>query len=192
MASTFLGIRWAVDTNFFPTSRSAARAELWELRRAGYVKLERTDVLGTEILQASLDRRARLEGEVVQLGEYLGPFILGHSRVGSCVLGSAADASLLQEVLAVLYPRMSAATAAERDLRDAMHVAWAIRYGLDGLITEDRKLLRQNAKIRERFGFSILSPEQALVVAKRLKKRVEIRSGRGISGSPDLRGVSTT
>jgi hypothetical protein len=176
--SEYLGIRWTVDNNFFPISRSPERAELLALRQAGCIRLARTDVLSTELLNATSGIADRLRFEAGPLSEYLGPLVPDHSRVGFAVLGSSADQSLLDQVTVLLFPGKDSRPATPHEVRDAMHIAWSIRYGFDGFITDDRRLLGKDSAFRERFNFSILSPAAALVVARRFQKKAELRRRR--------------
>jgi hypothetical protein len=151
----YLGQRWAVDTNFFPTSRSPERAELWEFHRRGEIWLARTDVLGTELLNTHPGATTLKQGEVAELSEYLGPWVLDHSRLDSAVLGTPGDQALLDDVVGVIVAGRTWATARPHDVRDAMHIAWATRYGFDGFITSDKDLLRRRDEFRTlRFSYA--------------------------------------
>lgn len=162
--------RWAVDTNFFPVSRSVAREELWKLHLRGAIELVATDVLGTELAPAAGELGLLLRLEAGTLHELHGPLILDHSRIDHAVLGSEQDKDLLDSVLALVKPGRLPESVGRNDFRDAMHIAWAIRYGLDGLISEDRRrMLRKADLVRDKFnGFAIMSPEQALAPARLL------------------------
>jgi predicted nucleic acid-binding protein len=145
----------------------------------GLIMLALTDVAHTEALEASPEVRLRLRAQTSQLREYFGPFVLNHSRLGSSLLGSEEDRLLLDTVFSTLFPRRTWATGSSHDQRDAMHVAWAIRYAFDGLITGDDDLLRRKVAVRGAYnGFQILSPDDALVVAHRRQARAEIRESR--------------
>jgi hypothetical protein len=160
----------------FPARRSIDRKRLLALHRLGYIRLARSDVLGTELLRAPPLIADQIQAEARPLSEYLGPLVLDHSRLDHAVLGSSGDSLLLDEVLDLLFPGKTLATASFRIVRDAMHVAWSIRFAFDALITEDRRLLKRDAAFRERFGFMIVSPAAALIIALRLQGRAEIRA----------------
>lgn len=155
--------RWAVDTNFFPVSLSPARAELWKLHLQGHIELVATDILGTELARAEGEKGLSLRQEAGMLQELHGPLVLDHSRIDHAVLGSEQDRDLLESVLAVVKPGRARESVGRNDFRDAMHVAWAIRYGLHGLISQDQRLLRKAERVKGKFnGFAIMTPEQAL------------------------------
>lgn len=59
----YLGVRFVVDNNFFPLSRSRERVELMALHKAGRILLAVVDVTGTEWLDAPPDVREVLEAE---------------------------------------------------------------------------------------------------------------------------------
>jgi hypothetical protein len=168
-----------VDWSFFPLERSEARERLMEMHRLGLIMLARTDVAHTEALEASADVRSRLQAQSSELSEYFGPLVLDHSRLVSSVLGSEEDQFLLETVFCTLFPARTWATGNPHDQRDAMHVAWAIRYAFDGIITGDDELLRRKAAVREKYnGFAILSPDDALAMAQRIETRAENRLSR--------------
>src|SRR2546426_11891442 len=157
-----LGFHWMLDTSFFPVARSPERERLVALHETGRIKLAETDVLDTELTNARPDIRAVFEIEAAKFSEYLGPLVLDHSRLGHAVLGSKLDQSLLDEVVGLLFPGKTSLKAKPHDVRDAMHIAWAKRYGFDGFITEDQRLLRKKAVLKARLSFDILSPVEAL------------------------------
>ncbi len=165
-----LEIQYAVDTNFIGDPSPAA-LRLRELRDGGWIRLVRADVLGTELGAAPARLRGQLEAEAARFVELLGPAVVGHSRVDASVVGSAADEQRLAEVLEALFPGSSlppTSRTAEHNLRDAMHVATAIRYGLNGFLTRDRRVSDGAERIRERFdGFTVGSPESVLPYVER-------------------------
>jgi hypothetical protein len=87
---------------------------------------------------------------------------------------------LLETVFCTLFPGRTWVSSNSHDQRDAMHAAWTIRYASDGLITEEKRLLRRRHAMREKYnGFSILTPDDALVTARRIQGRAEIRARPG-------------
>ncbi len=169
-----------IDWNFFPlepseSRPSEARQTLIEMHRAGLIMLARSDVADTEALNADPDVRSTLQAQSSELSEYFGPLILDHSRLGSSVLGTEEDQVLLETVFAALFSGREWLSGNPHDQRDAMHVAWAIRYAFDGFITDEKKLLKRRQAIGVKYDFSILSPDDALVIARRLQARAETR-----------------
>ena len=177
-----LGRRFAIDTNIVG-NRTPAVSSLWRYHDTGWIQLVKTDTLDTELAGTSDPaKRDRLLREVAPLVEQLGPLVLDHSRLNFSVTGSDADQASLNEVIQVLYgeddPRRPGAARSRQRIRDAMHVNTAKRYGLDGLVTLDKKdLLDREPAIREAFGggFQIYDPERALAFVERLRARYEVR-----------------
>jgi hypothetical protein len=73
---------------------------------------------------------------------------------------------------------------ARRKLRDAMHVATAIRYGATVFVTSDvRDLVSKSEAIAAAFGgFRIMTPDAALAFALRVKERHEYREAHPLDG----------
>lgn len=176
-----LGLRFYFDNNFVG-DRSNACEELRGLDRSGWIDLARSDTVDTELADTKdPERREQLLAESAAYWESFGPLVLDHSRLGSTVVGSADDHDRLDHVYRILFPgsdRHSAATGrARRKLRDAMHVATAIRYGGMLFVTRDeRDLVSKSDAIAAAFnGFTIMLPETALALAQRMKARYDHR-----------------
>jgi hypothetical protein len=164
---SYLGLRACVDTHFFPTSRSPEREELWKLFKQGRIQLAMTDVLGTELAgDTDEDRRARLEASAMPLEEAIGPWVLGHSRLKHTVLATKEDALRLDQVIEVLFPGRGRTDLDHHDLRDAMHIATAKRYGYL-FLTDDKRLLRRSQKLLEIVGVQLLSFADAVAFIQR-------------------------
>jgi hypothetical protein len=85
--------------------------------------------MDTEIAAAPDDKVHSLTEASAEYPEAVGPMVLGHSRLGFAVLGSEEDADRLDDVFAILFPNVNRIAARKNHIRDAMHVATAIRYG---------------------------------------------------------------
>ncbi len=169
-------LTFAVD-NHIVDSHIPEAVELRGLDEQGWIDLVLTDVTKTEWADADPDQRATLLDQAVDYGEALGPMVLGHSRLGSSVLGSAADAHRLRCVFDILFPGADMATARKQNVRDAMNVATAIRYGFNCFVTNDRHLLKKRDAIKAAFNdFLVASPEAALTFARRMIERYEARN----------------
>jgi len=89
--------------------------------------------------------------------------VLGHSWLGSSVLGDAEDEHRLKQVFSILFPGVQWEKARDNHIHDAMHVATAIRYGGHGFVTREKTLLNKHEAIAAAFqNFRIWLPEQAL------------------------------
>jgi hypothetical protein len=171
-----LGMRLYFDTNF-DTDDSPAAGELRRLHREGWVNLCRADTVDTELLdQQDPERRAGLLRKTADYVESRGPMVLGHSRLGACVLGSDADEHDLDLVYRTLWPESDrfddSTNESRRKLRDAMHVATARRYGASGFITRDGRILAKSGALDDELdGLSVITPEDALAFARRMRHR---------------------
>jgi hypothetical protein len=179
-----LGQTWFIDTNIIGSDLASVR-RLIELRREGWLRLVKADMLDTELGGDTNDeRRVRLETESADFEELLGPGVWDHSRWDHAVWGSKDDSDLIEAVFATIFPNKSRDATSKNNVRDALHVSTAIRYGADGFVTLDRKgLLKASADVRAAYnGFHIMDPDTAVAVAERLVARsLEVRR-RGAAG----------
>jgi hypothetical protein len=176
-----LGLTFAIDTNIVSKDKPE-ELELKRLHTDGWIELVMSDVTRTEWWdRASPEQRRRLEALAVNYLEYRGALTLDHSRLDNSILGTEEDQERLEGVFAALWPNKRLKQARKQDARDAMNVALAIRYGVNGFITRDgegRKgtLLKRADAIKGAFDdFSILSPEQALAFVERMMRRWQAR-----------------
>lgn len=175
-----LGIRFYFDTNFV-TDHYEAAEKLRRLHEDGWINLWRTDTVDTELRDARDEqKRVGLLEVSAHYVESFGPLILDHSRIGHAVIASDDDAERLDRVYRILFPGSArddhSTGRARRKLRDAMHVATAIRYVASGCITRDDKdLLPKTEAIATEFDFRIMTPEDALAFATRVRARYDAR-----------------
>lgn len=176
-----LGLRFYFDTNFVEDHSDAA-TQLREYHRAGSVDLWRTDTVDTELASASDERTRRdLLDASAPYVESLGVAVVGHSRFDHSFVGDDADEARLDRVYCILFPnsdRHDTSTGrSRRKLRDAMHIATAVRYGCSGFITRDNgDLVPKAAAIEKAFGLRIMQPEQAVAFVERIAARYDARS----------------
>lgn len=137
-------------------------------RKEGWIRLQKTDVMDTELIQAkSAELRWQLINDSSDYPEALGPFSVGHSRLGHTITGGQEDDERLDHVLSILYPRIQRATVRRQHVRDAMHIATAIRYCGTGFVTRDGRLLGKAQLVAENFdGFLLLTPEEAVTLVR--------------------------
>lgn len=165
-----------VDCNFITAAPSSEMVRLQELHDRGWINLTRTDTMDTELAAASDDKRDALLEQSRQYVEHFGPTVIGHSRLGSCVVAGDEDEDRHDRVFRILFPGVVPATAKVNHFRDAMHVATAIRYGAKGFVTNERRLLNKDPAMREAFNnFRILSPADALALGERLVAKYMLR-----------------
>jgi len=119
------GLTLYIDTHILDAEEDAS-VRLRRLRQEGWIELQRTDVMDTEIAAAPDDKWPSLTEASAEYPEALGPMVVGHSRVGFAVVGSEEDVDRLDGVFAVLFPNVNRATSRKNHIRDAMHIATAI------------------------------------------------------------------
>ncbi|WP_340375933.1 hypothetical protein U5640_12700 [Streptomyces sp. SS7] len=154
-----------IDTHIIDAVDEASVC-LRHLRDEGWINLQRTDALDTELADAPPEKWAQLTEASAAYPEALGPMVWGQSRWDSSVWGTEEDHTRLHDVFAILFPNVERATARDNHVRDAMHVSTAIRYGGFGFVTRERRLLNKADRIAERFhGFRMWPPEDALTEA---------------------------
>lgn len=91
-----------------------------------------------------------------------GPAVIGHSRVGSCIVGSEEDDKRLSRILELLFGKKLRKEYFSNEIRDAMHVSTAIHYGGTYFITLDKKVLKAFKKVKREFQIVITTPEECL------------------------------
>lgn len=163
---------FAID-NHIVDGETPAELELKRLHTHGWIQLVLTDVTRTEWLAAQPEDQQRLEELAIDYVEYWGPLTLGQSRLESAKFGSPEDQERLERVFSTLFPGTDLKTGRTQHVRDAMNVALAIRYGVNGFITrdgigDDTGILDRADAIKAAFnGFSILAPERAVSISHR-------------------------
>lgn len=159
------GLTFFIDTHIIDAMDEATLC-LKHLGDEGWIDLQRTDAMDTELADAPEEKWERLTEASAGYPEALGPMVWGQSRWDSSVFGSEEDRIRLDDAFAILFPNADRATARDNHIRDAMHVSTAIRYGGYGFITRERRLLNKAPAIATRFpGFRMWSPEAALAEA---------------------------
>lgn len=166
----------------FVADEEGSLEKLIELRREAHVELSKTDTVGVErgmLHPNELAWQRRLESP--GLVEVHGPFIPGHSIQESSVVASPDDITRFERVLQIVHPRASAsASPRKNDVRDAMHIATAIRYGYQGFVTTDDNVLKATSAISIEYGgFRLLLPSQAVAwVTREVAHRNRARGAR--------------
>jgi hypothetical protein len=162
---------FVVDTNFINDPTPAVR-QLRALNDDGTVYLSRTDTLGTELARAKGERGVALRALADEHVEHRGPIVRGVSRWDTSVWPTADDEARLDRVFAVCFPGSHRDADRSNNLRDAMHIATSIRYGAQGFITRDKRILRRAVNMRTAFdAFVVTDPEGALEIVERLASR---------------------
>ncbi len=172
------GLTFFVDTNVIG-ERSEAVAQLYRCRAEGWIRIQRMDVLDTELMKGSMDAQQQFLEESSRLAEALGPFVVGHSRLGSSVIGGPEDVERLNGVFDLLHPSLNMRDAKENHVRDAMHVAGAARYGASLFVTRDKGILKKRERLQEALGIRVANPDDALVMVRNAIRAIIIARARG-------------
>jgi hypothetical protein len=169
-----VALKLFVDTHFIDSQLTEV-AQLCRLWDAGWIALARTDVTDTELARCrDPAKRQLLEALSAEYAESLGALVWDQSRWDASVWGSKGDEDRLQKVFEILFPGVPDRAAAKGNhVRDAMHVATAVRYGGYAFVTTERRLLNKDAAIRASFdGFRVWHPKDALAEAmERVRSR---------------------
>lgn len=147
---------------------------LYEQRR---IFLAKTDVVDTEL---DPNKEVMVEGHFLSSVDFLelhGPAVLNHSRCDHAILASDEDVKRLDRVKEIVGIRTTSERSATHDLHDAMHIATSIRYGYDGFITGEKRLIGRNDQFLSEFGFRIMRVDAAVAHVNELIRRQERRDG---------------
>lgn len=159
-----------IDTNCINARQSNQDLNaLEQLNEDGKIIIEKTDVLDTELKEGLAYPR----GQKKSLGyiESYGPFVLGHSRLGFSVLGTKVEESEFAEMLELLWGKKGQNLYTKNEVRDAMHIYTASRYGGTFFVTSEEAILAKANAIEKRFGIKVRDPNSCLIeVEERLKK----------------------
>jgi hypothetical protein len=162
------GLVFAID-NHIVDGDTSAELDLKRFHTDGWIELVLTDVTRTEWLTAKPERKPILEDLAISYAEYWGPAVVERSRLGSAVVGSPEDQERLERVFGILFPGTVMETSRQQHTYDAMNVATAIRYGVNGFVTNEKRLQNKRHAIEAAFdGFSIFSPQRAVAISNRI------------------------
>jgi predicted nucleic acid-binding protein len=145
----------------FPEAERRALVELVELHSQCRVLLAKTDLVDRERpadRREAFDVAALFDG--IDLVEVLGPRLLAdaHGRAAQVLEADEQRQERMNDIIGIRPGRNGA-----NDRRDAEHVATATRYGFDGFVTTDRRLLRRARQLsREAGSFRVMSPSDAV------------------------------
>lgn len=143
--------------------------ELEKLYLEEKILIEKTDTLDTELQE---NKKYPL-GQKKSLSyiESYGPAVFGHSRWGSTIFADEHDEKRLTKVLAILFGPKSRQSYGRNDIRDAMHISTAIRYGGGFFVTSEKALIDKAKEIEKEFGIKIRTPQDCLTEVKDLISR---------------------
>jgi hypothetical protein len=178
VADTCIWIAWGEPNN----PEQPAIAELLRLRREGRVEIAKTDTVDTERTDGVSDATAtdRIL-ETAGIIEVHGPAVVGHSRWDHAVIAGDEDGDRIDGIFAALFPngdRHGMDRTSMHNLRDAMHIATAVRYGYNVFVTTETRLLKKADAIQRQWGIETLRPSDAVRWVEHRIERERIRSER--------------
>jgi predicted nucleic acid-binding protein len=155
--------------------------DLYLNHRVSLAKADTVDVERTAGLHGTVAEQRILE--TAGIIEAHGPFVLDHSRLEHSVFGSASDISGIEDVLQLVHPGRALADSSKagvHDIRDALHIWTAIRYGYQAFVTTDGAVLKSADRLRRRGTSSmrILTPSQAVSWVDDEINKEELRTAR--------------
>ena len=151
--------------------------ELETLHEQFRVFLAKTDVVDTELDPEKNEMVGDHFIASIRLLELHGPLVLGHSRLDHSLLASEEDVQRLDRIKEIVGIRTSRERNASHDLRDAMHIATSIRYGYDGFVTGEKRLINRNDRFLSEYGFRIMNIGSAVAYVRNLIDHVARRDG---------------
>lgn len=160
-----------IEWNKFPSEYQ----ELETLYGQCRVFLAKTDVVDAELDPGKNDMVGNHFLASMNFLELHGPVVLDHSRLDHSLLASEADIQRLDRVKEIVGVRTSRERNASHDLRDAMHIATSIRYGYDGFVTGEKRLINRNDRFLSEYGFRIMNVGSAVAYVRNLIDHVAYR-----------------
>lgn len=125
-----------IDTNCINARQNNdAINKLEELYDQERILIEKTDTLDTELQ----DGQGYPQGQKKAMNyiESYGPAVVGHSRLGSSIVGSDEDDKRLGKMLEILWGKKVRSSYDNSQIRDAMHISTAARYGGTYFVTNE-------------------------------------------------------
>ena len=174
------GLTVFLDTNIIG-DESEATVLLWRCRQEGWIRLQRTDVMETEHLKLPPNEEHK-RGVASELAEVMTPFVFGHSRLDSSILGDIDDGEHIARAFKILHPRADWDATRRNNIRDAMIVAGCARYAGDFLTTRDTNMLKKGDLLHAAFGIRCATPEAVESEARRAIKTT--LQGHSLTGRP--------
>jgi hypothetical protein len=96
--------------------------------------------------------------------------IFNHSRWNHFLFfDGSSDSGRLDRIIEILWGVHDRNQIDKNELRDAMHISTAVKYGGAFFVTTDKGLLKQHERIKCEFGLNIVAPDACLAeVSRRL------------------------
>jgi len=109
-----------------------------------------------------------------QYVESFGQALVGHSRVGTSLVGDPDDSKRLSRILTLLWGSKPQSAYKKNCLRDSMHLSTAIRYGGTFFVTGEKAILNKAQLIEVEFGIKIRNPKDCLTEVEEMIRKYEL------------------
>lgn len=160
-----------IDTNCINAKQSIKPLnELERLYADEKILIEKTDTLDTELQEGKGYPRG-LKKSLNYIESY-GPAVVGHSRLGSCIVEDESDNRRFSKVLSILWGQKARSQYSRQEIKDAMHIATAIRYGGTYFVTLEHNILKKSEEIKKEFVITICTPSNCLKFVKEEIRRL--------------------
>ncbi len=155
-----------IDTNCINArQKDHSINDLENLFREQKILIEKTDTLDTELQEGYIKGLKKSNNYI----ESFGGAVWGHSGWDHSQWADDADERRLTRILKILWGQKNRSYYSKSEIRDAMHIATAARYGDTYFITNEKALLKHHNVIYSEFSIRILNPRDCLdAVLKRL------------------------
>lgn len=174
VARNITGLNWHIDNNVLTREESL---DLFRMAELGWLSLGISSRIEVEHLDAKTDeKKMELAKRRMPFVTSFAPLHLGHSILGSSVVGSDEDDVRLERVFKSLWPnadfdsdrsQWKKRTMGRSRFRDSLLVSDAIRYCASAFVTHDPGILEGSERIRNTFDrFDVISIEAATQLAR--------------------------
>lgn len=139
--------------------------DLEKLFQEEKIIIEKTDTLDTELQEGYKKGLEKSDNYI----ESFGDAVWGHSRWDYSQWADDVDERRLTRILEIFWGLKNIPYYSKSEIRDALHIATAAKYGGTYFITKEKALLMRHNVIRFEFSIRILNPRDCLdAVLKRL------------------------
>ncbi len=152
-----------IDTNCINArQKDPALNELEALHDKGLILIEKADVLETELMEGKGYPAGIRKSH--NFTTSFGPAVIGHSRIGSCIIGSDRSATDHQALLALLFGE---GPYSKNDVRDVMHLLTVAHYMGDVFVTNEQAILQKAVEIEQMYRIKAMNPGDCSAFVRR-------------------------
>lgn len=153
-----------IDTNCLNENQDdLALNELESLNTSGLISIERADVMDTEMMEGKFTKGLKKSAQFI---ESYGPAVFDHSRWDHSVFATDQDALNFTQSLYCLFGKRERSQYRKQQMRDAMHLTTAAKYGANYFLTKDKKILSKSNQLKKILGITVCLPQDCLTEIK--------------------------